>query len=189
MSDYVVSVEIRSAKHIQTRNGQIQLWVSVATVILLVSSLFMDWFTLGYDGAAIFSIKAHATGFDFWVVLTILAVMLSVGLSIKSPSRWGGVLLAWFGSWWLLLAAAALTSQSVFVKAVSLFYDLPALFQEFDIPFVGTVEAYAFEIGSAWYALLFIALILLGGATGLLFLAHHHNLNESGYLTDNRSGI
>lgn len=158
-------------KYIKTTAGRVQLWSSLGLIPILVGSLFMDWFFVaGVDGSN-FGLKAFSTGFDFWIILTIVGIGGSLLLSIKNPSRWGAVVLAWFGSWWLLLASASLTAREVFIQGVSLVYQIPELLQKYDIPLVGSIKTYAFDVGSAWYVILCSAILMIAGAIAILIRA------------------
>jgi hypothetical protein len=163
------------SEYLKTTAGKVQLWSSAALVPVLIGAMFMDWFFIsGLDGST-YGIKAFSTGFDFWVIMTILAVILSVGFSYRSPSRWGALLLAWFGTWWFLLASASLTSRDVFVEGVSLLYQLPDLLQNIDIPFIGSIQTYAFEVGAAWYVILASSILMISGSIAVLLKADSSN--------------
>jgi hypothetical protein len=158
-------------KYIKTTAGSVQLWSSVGLIPILIGSLFMDWFFVaGVDGSN-FGLKAFSTGFDFWIILTIVGIGGSILLSIKNPSRWGAVILAWFGSWWFLLSTASLTAREVFVEGVSLVYQIPELLQKYDIPLIGSIKTYAFDVGAAWYVILCCSILMVAGSIAILVKA------------------
>lgn len=134
--------------------------------MILTGSLFLTWFFTIDVMKGFTPINAFSTGFEFWVFVTVLVLLGSVAMSIIRPSRIAMVVTAWFGSWWLLLSVAAMTSRDTFIPAVAKFYDLPDLVFANNIFDFAGVRAH--EIGEAWYAIALASLLILGGSITMI---------------------
>lgn len=144
----------------------------VLVAVALVLSLFMTWFNVVSERNEFLEINAMSTGLDFWIFVSLAVIIGSILLSVKGPSIVAAVLLAWVGSWWLMLSMASLTARDVFVPAVDKLFQIPNLVIEANTRDGSISTAYAFDVGVAWYVIFACALLLVSSSAWLLNLAH-----------------
>ena len=151
-------------KFFNTLTWKIQLVVALFTSMILAASMVLPWFyqfrtQLTIDPSQVIQtveLNAMEAGFGPFVFLSILSLLVWAGLSAFKPSRIGGVIVAWFGSWWLMLSLAAITSREQFLIAVSKYFDIPNIY--FGRSVFNFLENNAFgdtslnQVGVAWLA-------------------------------------
>lgn len=157
MSDFYVPTRFSS-----TPAWRLQLILTIVFALALTGSLFLTWFYTVDPVNGVMGIQAFSTGFEFWAFVTVLVMVSALLMNIKKPSRIGAILLAWFGSWWLLLSVASLTARDVFIASVSKFYQIPNLVVTFSDNQFDSMHA--FQVGEAWYVVLLTSLALLAGS-------------------------
>ena len=135
-----------------TQKPGVYFFAAALTLIATFTiSLFLTWFNIAdpTNGAGI-ELNAFSTGLEFWVFLTVLALVFAILVSIKKPSRIAAVILASFASWWLMLSMASLLARGTFLKSVSDLFQIPALLVYRE----GFEYTFAFDVGVAWYLIL-----------------------------------
>ena len=142
-----------------------KLWFALASALLifcLVVALFLPWFVVEDSSGPIYSVRGWSSGLDGWVWGTILTVAIGAVVTATRPNRLVSVALAWFGSWWLLYAVAALTSEAAFRTAVDgLFNISDVILRDVDAPDIIGEERWSFIVGSVWGLMAFVGLALL----------------------------
>lgn len=157
MSDFYIDQKWSS-----TSKWKLQLALSIFFSLALIGSLFLTWFYTVDPVNGIMGLNSFSTGFEFWAFLTVIAMVVSLVMNLKRPSRIGAVILAWFGSWWLMLAVASLVARNSFILAASNFYQIPNLvITTADTNYAGIR---AFQVGEAWYVVLFTSIAILVGS-------------------------
>jgi hypothetical protein len=170
---YDKSYEDPDSKYWITKIPGLIIFLGVALVaVALVLSLFMTWFNVVSERNEFLEINAMSTGLDFWIFVSLAVIIGTILLSLKGPSIVAAVLLAWAGSWWLMLSMASLTARDVFVPAVDKLFQIPNLVIEANTRDGSISTAYAFDVGVAWYVIFACALILVSSSAWLLNLAH-----------------
>lgn len=145
-----------------TSKWKLQLGLTIFFSLALIGSLFLTWFYTVDSVNGVMGLNSFSTGFEFWAFLTVIAMVVSLLMNLNRPSRIGAVFLAWFGSWWLLLSVASLTARNSFILAASHFYQIPNLvLTTADSNYEGIR---AFQVGEAWYVVLFTSLAMLVGS-------------------------
>ncbi len=136
---------------------------------LMIFALFLPWFViLGVDGP-VYSLRGWASGLDGWLWVTVLTVIAAAIFTVYWPNRLTAVALAWFGSWWLLYALAALTSEAAFRQAVDALFDVTALaLKDVDAPILKDDSHWTLVPGGVWVVMAFIGLALLALSVWLL---------------------
>lgn len=142
--------------------GLVYLIGTAVSVILMIVALFLNWFFVIAESNEIIGITAFSTGLDFWTFVTVLAVGGTLFFLTKGNSRVASVIFAWFGSWWIFLAMAAMISRETFVRAVDLLFEIPNLIVEGTGDFAQFSESWAFDLGPAWYLVFAYGAILVG---------------------------
>ncbi len=142
--------------------GLVYLIGTAISVILMIVALFLNWFFVIAESNEIIGITAFSTGLDFWTFVTVLAIGGTLFFLTKGNSRVASVIFAWFGSWWLFLAMAAMISRETFVRAVDLLFEIPNLIVEGTGDFAQFSESWAFDLGPAWYLVFAFGAILVG---------------------------
>lgn len=161
MSDFYANVRWSS-----TSKWKLQLGLTIFFSLALIGSLFLSWFYTIDPVNGIMGLNSFSTGFEFWAFLTVIAMVVSLLMNIKRPSRVGAVVMAWFGSWWLMLAVASLTARNSFILAASNFYQIPNLvITSADANYEGIR---AFQVGEAWYVILALSLSMLVGSVFII---------------------
>lgn len=160
---------------INTLPGGFVLYGSLVVTIAFVWSLFLTWFNIVTPNRISKGINAFSTGFDFWVFISIGALIAAVALCLKKPSLISAVILSWIGTWWLMLSVASLTARDIFVSAVDTLFQIPNLLGSTD----GYTQTWAFDIGAAWYVLFLIAIILIVSSVWIIAVAHRGRTNTA----------
>ncbi len=159
-----------STSWINTLPGGFVLYGSLVVSIAFVWSLFLTWFNIITPNRITKGINAFSTGFDFWVFISIGALIAAVILCLKKPSLISAVILSWIGTWWLMLSVASLTARDIFVSAVDALFQIPNLLGSSD----GYTQTWAFDIGAAWYVLFLIAIILIVSSAWIIAVSHRN---------------
>lgn len=177
---YDMGYETSASKNWVTKFPGLLIFVGVISVgVSLAVSMFLTWFNVVSDQNEVMGITAVSTGLDFWIFISIAVLIASVLLSLKGPSLVASVLLAWVGSWWLMLSMASLTARATFVPAIDSLFQIPNLVIEAQTRDGLMSSAYAFDIGPAWYLVFVTALLLLAGSSWLVTLANEkHRLAD-----------
>lgn len=144
--------------------GFIYLLGTGIVAILMVVALFLNWFFVIADNNEIIGITAFSTGLDFWTLITLMGVSVALILLRNGNTPAASILFAWFGSWWLFIAIAAMVSRETFVRAVDLLFEIPNLIVEGTGEFAEFSESWAFDLGPAWYLVFVYGVILIGMA-------------------------
>jgi len=162
---------------------KIQLVVVLFTCMILGASIVLPWFyqfhaQFSFDPTQVITtveLNAMDAGFGPYVFLSILALLVWVGLSAIKPSRIGGVVVAWFGSWWLLLSLAAMTSREQFLIAVSKYFEIPNIY--FGHSVFGMIDGSSqiHQVGTAW--------LLVGFAGFMMVLSSAFIIREANRLS------
>lgn len=165
-----------STTWINTLPGGFVLYGSLVVTIAFIWSLFLTWFNIVTPNRISKGINAFSTGFDFWVFISIAALIAAVILCFKKPSLISSVILSWIGTWWLMLSVASLTARDIFVSAVDTLFQIPNLLGSTD----GYTQTWAFDIGAAWYVLFLIAVILIVSSVWIMAIAHRDRRSAVG---------
>lgn len=156
--------------------GAFILYGASALVISFLFSFFLTWFNVVGENNEFVAVNALSTGLDFWVFVSIAALLGVVALCIKGPSRWAATLLGWIGSVWMMLSMASLTSREAFLRGVEKVFQIPNLLITTGDLESGISDAFVYEIGTAWYVLFINSALLLAGAVMLLVVSNRKTL-------------
>jgi hypothetical protein len=160
-------------KFFNTLLWKIQLVVALFICLILGASMVLPWFYQfnaldnlnPFNPAGVVELTAFKSGFAPFVFVSILALLAWVGLSFNKPSRIGSVVVAWFGSWWLLLALAAMTSRQQFLAAISKYFEIPNIYfgrKIFDLLETSNLGyGPTNEVGSAWFVVGFAGFLMI----------------------------
>lgn len=142
-----------------------KLWFAAASLALIIGlliALFLPWFVVEDSSGPIYSVRGWSSGLDGWVWGTILTLAIGAVVTATRPNRIVSVALAWFGSWWLLYAVAALTSEAAFRSAVDGLFDITdVILRDVDAPDLIGEENWNFIVGGVWGLMAFIGVALL----------------------------
>ena len=131
-----------------------KLWFAFAclgVIVALIVSLFLPWFVVEDGGGPIWIVHGWSSGLDGWLWTTVITLAVCAILNIFWPNRFVAVALAWFGSWWLLYAVAALTSSAAFHEAVDgLFHVTDLILADADAPISVGSSHWTFGAGGVW---------------------------------------
>lgn len=170
--DSVMSKRDKSSKWITNKPGIFILYASLVVFLAFLWSLFLTMFNILSDRNEVMGINAISTGLDFWIFISDGVIIGSIVLLISRPSRIAALLLAWIGSWWLMLATASLTARDIFVQGIDRIFQIPNLLIRSTNEFGQSSTAWAFDVGVAWFVIFFNALVLLVASIIILRDAH-----------------
>lgn len=142
-----------------------KLWFAGASLLLifaLLTALVLPWFVVEDASGPIYSVRGWSSGLDGWVWGTILTLAVGAVVTATRPNRIVSVALAWFGSWWLLYALAALTSEAAFRQAVDSLFDITdVILRDVDAPDILGEEHWTFIAGGVWWLMAVIGTALV----------------------------
>ena len=176
-----LSKKDKSSKWITNKPGIFILYVSLVVFLAFLWSLFLTMFNIVSDRNEVVGINAISTGLDFWIFISNGVIIGAIALLISKPSRIAALLLAWIGSWWLMLATASLTARDIFVQGIDRIFQIPNLLIRSTNEFGQSSTAWAFDVGVAWFVILFNALLLLMASIIVLRDAHKHSSAPIGF--------
>ena len=143
-----------------------KLWFAAASlvqIILLLIALVLPWFVVEDPASGpIYSVRGWGSGLDGWVWGTILTLAIAAVVTATRPNRIVSVALAWFGSWWLLYAVAALTSEAAFKQIIDAIFNVTdVVLRDVDAPDLIGEEHWTFIAGGVWGLIAVVAVGLL----------------------------
>lgn len=153
---------------------------------LMILALFLPWFVILSIDGPVYSLRGWASGLDGWLWVTVVTVVAAAIFTLYWPNRLTAVALAWFGSWWLFYALAALTSEAAFRQAVDSLFDVTALvLNNVDAPILHDDSHWTLVPGGVWILMLFIGSALVAMSIWLLAVCARISPRKSNMLSTN----